>query len=225
MLAKTLILLAVGTAQVFATVFITTPTAVTTFAGGQTATIVWEENGEEPSLADFGPARISIYVGNPQQQTELQVISEDTDVSEETSIEFIVDATIGPNSDEYFIRFDSLEARNPAEPRFPAQAFSAKFNLNSMTGEFTPEIISQIAGQPSSTRSGGPSTRPGPTTNGPRPTSSRPTSTTPSNTNTPGQSTRSPAPSNTNAAGSGAVANAVGWVGVLLGGLVGAVAV
>jgi len=47
---------------------ITSPVASSTFAAGKQATISWQDDGSAPSLKDFGPAKVSIYVGNAQQQ-------------------------------------------------------------------------------------------------------------------------------------------------------------
>lgn len=46
----------------------------------------------------MGPCKISIYVGNSQQQTSLQLISPSTNVSNISSVQFTPDPTIGPNS-------------------------------------------------------------------------------------------------------------------------------
>lgn len=47
---------------------VTAPVASTTFSGGKQATVTWIDNGQAPTLKDFGAARISIYVGNALQQ-------------------------------------------------------------------------------------------------------------------------------------------------------------
>ncbi|EAU84075.2 hypothetical protein CC1G_06937 [Coprinopsis cinerea okayama7 len=146
MFTKAFVLLAIAS-QAFATVFITNPVATSTLVGGEEATISWIESGGGPSLEEFGPARISIYVGNAQQQTGLQVIAEEVDVSTTSSVSFTVDPSIGPDSDEYFIRVESLNLRDEEQPQYPALAFSAKFTLSEMTGVFTAEILDQIAGQ------------------------------------------------------------------------------
>jgi len=131
----------------FATVFTTSPVASSTFTGGQEATISWQDDGSAPSLKDFGPARVSIYVGNAQQQTSLQTIVPSVDVSTTSSIKFTPDASIGPNSAQYFIRFESLSLKDAAAPQFPALAFSAKFTMAGMTGVFTADAQAQIDGQ------------------------------------------------------------------------------
>jgi len=132
----------------FATIYTTSPVATTSWKAGQEQTITWIEdpNSPTPSLKDFGPTKISIYVGNAKQQTSLQLISPSTDVSTTGELKFTPDATIGPNSKEYFIRFESLGFKDPADPQFPALAFSAKFELTGMSGTFSPDVQQQIDG-------------------------------------------------------------------------------
>ena len=78
----------------------TSPTESTTFTGGQQATISWQDDGKTPSLASFGLASVSIYVGNALQQTSLQTIVPSVNVSTTASIQFTPDPKIGPNSAE-----------------------------------------------------------------------------------------------------------------------------
>jgi len=195
--------------------FTTAPVASTTYTGGQSAVVRWQDDGTAPSLEDFGPASISIYVGNAQQQTRLQVLNASVDVSEAGEITFTPDASIGPNSKEYFIRYESLELKDAAQPQFPALAFSAKFELTGMTGVFSADILSQIAGQstaPLSPTSSGSSTTPRSTpatTSTGSPTSSKAVTSTSSTSATPTQSSGA------------AIANKAGWAGVLLSALVG----
>jgi hypothetical protein len=134
-------------ASALCNVFVTAPVASTTWNGGQKQTVSWQDNGNAPDLKAFGAAMISIYVGNAQQQTRLQTISPSTDVSTSSSVDFTVDATIGPNSDDYFVRFESIGLKDPAAPQFPALAFSAKFKMAGMTGTFNSTVQAQIDGQ------------------------------------------------------------------------------
>jgi hypothetical protein len=146
MFATPLVLLSL-VSSTLATVFITSPVASTTFNGGQQATISWQDSGSAPSLKDFGASKVSVYVGNAQQQTQLQEIVPSVDVSTTSSVQFTPDATIGPNGNEYFIRFESLNLKDTAAPQFPALAFSAKFTMAGMTGQFSAAIQAQIDGQ------------------------------------------------------------------------------
>ncbi|KAH9474775.1 hypothetical protein JR316_0013240 [Psilocybe cubensis] len=197
----------------FATVFITEPFGVTTYAAGKEATIRWKDDGNAPSLAEFGPAKISIYVGNSRQQTSLQLLADDIDVSKNSSLAFTPNATIGPNSSEYFIRVESLSLKDPSQPTIPALAFSARFTLTGMTGTFSAAVQSQIAGQ---------STAPLPSV------TSTTTSTTTSATSTSSSSSRSSTGTASNASASPSTGSAMGIVnphaglaGALLSALVG----
>jgi len=123
----------------FATVYITNPTANTVYQGGQNGTVTWQDDGKPPTLADFGSARLGLYVGNTNQQTNVLNITT-LDVSRQSSFTFPIDAKIGPNGKFYFVRFDTVNTTNLS------QAFSAVFELANMTGSFSSAIQSEIAG-------------------------------------------------------------------------------
>jgi hypothetical protein len=146
MLAQYAVIFALATSAL-GTVFVTAPVATTSWAGGQKQTVSWQDGNGPPDLKTFGPAIISIYVGNALQQTGLQVISPSTDVSTASSIDFTPDVNIGPNSNDYFIRFESISFKDPKSPQFPALAFSAKFALTGMKGTFNSSVQAQIDGQ------------------------------------------------------------------------------
>ncbi|KAI6035769.1 hypothetical protein EDC04DRAFT_2703836 [Pisolithus marmoratus] len=134
-------------ASALANVYVTSPTASTTWTGGQQATINWQDDGSSPSLTAFGLASFSIYVGNANQQTRLQLISASVNVSNVSSLTFTPDPTIGPNSNEYFIRVESLGLKDALQPQYPALAFSAKFTLTGMSGTFNSTLQAEIDGQ------------------------------------------------------------------------------
>jgi len=209
MLSKTLLIFSLFSVA-FATVFVTAPVASTIYSGGKPgATVSWMDDGNAPSLAVFGSATISIYVGNAIQQTSLQVLSNNTDVSKASTITFTPDPTIGPNDADYFIRFESINGRDNTST--PFEAFSAKFTLNSMTGTFPASVQAEIAGQ--STAPLGGSTSSG--TTGPTSTPSVTTSTA-SKSPTSISST-----SATAKATSGAMGSKAGWAGIMFGAVVG----
>jgi len=212
MFSKSLVLLALS-ASAFATVYTTSPTATTTFTGGKQATISWQDDGKAPTLKDFGPAKVSIYAGNAQQQTLLQQIIPSVDVGTTQSIQFTVDATIGPNSSEYFIRFESLSLKDAAAPQYPALAFSSKFTMNSMTGTFSQTVLDQIKGQSTAPLAGATAAPTGASSTGTTATSASKTSSS-SATGTKAGASSKP----TNAAAS----TKAGWLGIVIGAVLGA---
>jgi len=237
MFASTLVTLLAFSTSAFAGVYVTSPIATTSFPAGQAATLSWEDDGTAPSLAQFGPSIISIYVGNALQQTSLQTIAPSVDVSTETSLQFTPDATIGPNGGEYFIRFESISLKDATSPQYPALAFSAKFTLSGMTGTFSGDVQSEIDGQSTAPLAAAASTSAAGATTAGATTASVTTTGTPSSasktssgTSKSGSSTHSSASATTSAKNNGAVAAfATGpakmWLGVLLGAAVGVMAV
>jgi hypothetical protein len=146
MFSKALVILA-SISAALAVPYITLPVASTTYEAGKNATVKWQDDGKEPSLAKYGPCKISIYAGNALQQTSLQSITNNIDISKESELSFVPDATIGPNSSEYFIRIESIDLKDAAQPQYPAMAFSSKFTLSGMTGTFSRAVLDQISGQ------------------------------------------------------------------------------
>jgi len=138
-----------------ATVFITSPTQSTTCSGGQVCQINWEDNNAAPNLTAFGPAQVFLGVGNAQQQTMLQTISNNVNVATTSAIQFTVDPNAGGNSNDYFIRVQSITLKDPTQPQFPALSFSAKFTLNNMTGTFNATVQSEIDGLSTAPLGGG----------------------------------------------------------------------
>jgi hypothetical protein len=194
---------------VFASVYVTNPVASTTDTGGKLATVSWQDDGHDPTLAAFGPSTISIYAGNAQQQTSLQLINSNVDVSSTSSINFTVDATIGPNSGAYFIRFQSISGKNGS---IPYESFSAQFTLNNMTGTFSPAVLSEIAGQSSAPLVSATPTATGGLTSTPSLTTSL------ASTN----SLSTASATGTSKASSGAIGIKAGWAGLVFGAIVGA---
>lgn len=193
----------------FATVYVIEPVATTKYPAGVPGAVVsWQDDQKTPSLAMFGLASISIYVGNAIQQTKLQVLSNSTDVSTTSSITFTPDPTIGPDGSDYFIRFESLSGKDSASA--PFEAFSAKFTLTGMTGNFSASVQAEIAGQ---------STAPlGQTSSGTAGPTSTPSLTTSTASKTP---TSTSSTSATATATSGAMSLNAGWAGIMLGAIVG----
>lgn len=146
MFLSTLVVLALS-ASAFANVFITSPVASTTFTAGQPCTVTWQDDGQQPTLQAFGPAIVSIYAGNSQQQTLLQTITSSVNVATAQAVTFTPDPAIGPNGNQYFIRFQSISLKDATQIQYPALAFSAKFTMSGMTGTFNSTVQSEIDGQ------------------------------------------------------------------------------
>jgi len=206
MFSKVLLILYL-TSVAFATVFVTSPTAQSVFQAGQNATIAWQDDGSAPSLAAFGLASIAIYVGNAISQTSLQVITSSVNVSNTSSVSFVPQANIGPNGNDYFIRFHSLTLLDNSLSETTSLAFSAKFTLAGMSGTFSAAVQSEIAGQSTAPIGG-------------QTSASIAVSTSVPSTTTNPTTTSSHVPSATKSA-SGAVGIKVGWIGAALGALIG----
>jgi len=224
MFSQSLAVLALAVAPTLATVFMTNPVASTTFHGGQPATISWQDNGTPPSLQDFGNAKVSIYAGNAQQQTSLQLIVPSVNVATTSSVQFTPDATIGPNSNEYFVRIESLGAKDPLNPQFPELSFSAKFTLDNMSGTFSPAVQAQIDGQSTAPLAAAQTTpAAAPAASGS--STGTPASLTTSRATSAASSASSKAASaSATATKSAALGLEAGWVGILLSAIVGVVA-
>jgi hypothetical protein len=140
-------LVALALAQTsYAALAVTAPTASIGFTAGQEATIAWNDDGAAPALSAYGPCKVSIYAGNSAQQTSLLLIADNVDVTS-GSLKFTPDASIGPNSAQYFIRFESNTAKDPTNAAIPLLAFSHQFALSGMTGAFSAAVQAQIDGQ------------------------------------------------------------------------------
>jgi len=192
--------------NVLATVFMTSPTAQTTCTGGKQCTISWQDDGKAPTNVQFGLASIGIWVGSVQSQTEVQHIQDGVNVATTAAVQFTVNPSIGPNSNVYFVRFTSAATKDPSNPTFPAEAFSAKFTLNGMSGTFNSTLQAQINGASSNAV-------PSPTA-----AASSPASTSkPSSSSTPSKSSTVSAAGAAAATGAASSISVKGSVGTLLG--------
>jgi hypothetical protein len=131
--------------QVAATIYVTQPVASTTCQAGTPCTVAWNDDGTAPPLATIGACDIELCIGDVTTQICLQDIST-MDVSQNAQIPFNPDATIGGNSNDYFIKFISKAYKDPTNPTFQYTSFSAKFTLTGMTGTFNATVSAAIAG-------------------------------------------------------------------------------
>lgn len=125
-----------------ATIYTTSPVGSTQAYGGQALTITWDDNGESPTLPEIGPCSIDLCIGSDNDQRCVQNLGERVDVSKATTLTATINPNAGENGKYYFIRYRSLNlvdpnsAPNGQEATWPYQQYSARFFLNSMTGNF-----------------------------------------------------------------------------------------
>lgn len=211
-------ILASLTSYALATLFITSPTASTTFTGGKNATIKWQDSPDKPSLSEWGFVKVSIYTGNALQQTLLQEIASSVDASKINTIAFTPDPNIGPNGNSYFIRVESLSLKDSKSPQYPALAFSAMFELEGMSGNFSPAVQQQVDGAKDNPVGGsaGGSTGGSGSATGTKPTGASSTSSNSTNSPTKANAAASSTQSNAAAGRVSAMSGvSLSWVGVL----------
>lgn len=108
-----------------------------------------EDDGSSPLLSAVGPSRIDLYTGSTNQQTFLQSFADSVDVSKVNSVTGLIPTSTGPDGDWYFIRVTSAALKANATGAggitYPYEAFSAKFTLNGMSGQFNASVSSQNA--------------------------------------------------------------------------------
>jgi len=123
----------------YGAVYITAPVGSSKCNAGSNCPVSWNDDGQQPTLAQIGLCNVGLYVGSPQVQYLLQSIGSVT-VSEASNLQFTPDASVGANSDQYFVRFTSLNLNSTAAPMYPYEAFSSKFSITGMTGQFNSTI-------------------------------------------------------------------------------------
>jgi len=130
-----LALVAAAIQQAHGAIYITGPVGSSKCTAGSSCPINWNDDGHQPSLAQIGMSTIGLYVGSVQIQYLLQSITT-LDVSKASNFPFTPQASVGANSDQYFIRFTSLNLTSTTNQMYPYEAFSSKFTLSGMTGQF-----------------------------------------------------------------------------------------
>ncbi|KAJ9478060.1 hypothetical protein PHBOTO_001637 [Pseudozyma hubeiensis] len=127
---------------VVSTIVITKPVASTTGHGGKRLDVEWNDDGKSPSRRDWGRVNIFLATGSRDVQFKLQTL--DTNVSYNAGEgQYQISPTVGPTGGYYFLRF---EGTNTTTNSIPAMAFSARFRLEDMTGNFNSTIMSAIQG-------------------------------------------------------------------------------
>ncbi|KAF8336432.1 uncharacterized protein EI90DRAFT_174575 [Cantharellus anzutake] len=120
--------------------FITAPVVTTSCAAGQNCPLAWNDDGKPPTLSQIGACNVGLFVGSVSTQYLLQSISAAFDVSKAGTLNFSPDPSVGANSNQYFIRFTSNTLNSTTNTGYPYQAFSAKFTLTGMTGQFNSTV-------------------------------------------------------------------------------------
>ncbi|SPO23371.1 uncharacterized protein UTRI_02049 [Ustilago trichophora] len=140
----TLVVLVLAAADAaVSTIVVTKPVASTTGHGGKRLSVEWNDDGKAPSRRDWGRVNIYLATGSRDVQFKLQTLA--SNVSYNTgSAHYNVDASIGPNGGYYFLRFEGTNSSQTGG--IPPMAFSARFTLDQMTGNFNSTIMSQISG-------------------------------------------------------------------------------
>lgn len=206
MLATPIAVMLALSASAFGKIYTTAPVASTTWTGGQEAVVSWQDDNTTPSLADYGACTISIYVGNAQQQTQLQLIQDSVNVATTSTVKFTPKADLGASGNYYFIRFQSLALKDPAQPQYPALAFSSKFSIEGLSGSFNASVQAQIDGQSTAPIGGSTAASPSATTGASAATTAKPASTTAASGNSTASKTSSKASSPTGTNGASSVA-------------------
>ncbi|RGB44163.1 hypothetical protein C1646_1390 [Rhizophagus diaphanus] len=80
-----------------------TPYATVTWEGGDEEDIVWTDDGKAPKLADIGIVTIDLMMGNSVDQIFIANIAKVPATAKR--VEYQVPETIGPISNDYFIKF------------------------------------------------------------------------------------------------------------------------
>jgi hypothetical protein len=84
-----------------------------------------------------------LAAGSQNVQYKLQTLASNLSTST-TSGSYVVDANIGPNGDYYFIRMEGNTLNKTTG--YPAETFSARFTLSSMTGTFNSTVLAAAQG-------------------------------------------------------------------------------
>ncbi|GAA6047098.1 hypothetical protein JCM3770_004196 [Rhodotorula araucariae] len=138
--------LAYAASAVLATPYVYKPVEASHYKAGDSFTVSWRDNGEAPLSSTYGETTVSLYTGSTTQQIELAKLGTVTDPATDTEVRITIDPTWGPDSDDYFIRIQSVAGTDPTGA--PLQAFSARFALSQMTGEWSSSVKEALSGSP-----------------------------------------------------------------------------
>ncbi|KAK4334086.1 1,2-dihydroxy-3-keto-5-methylthiopentene dioxygenase [Rhodotorula toruloides] len=143
LLSTTLAALTVLASVASANPYIYKPVAASHYKAGDSFTVSWRDNGEAPLSSTYGTTDIMLYTGSALQQVQLAKLGSIADPSKVTEQRITIDPSWGPDSDQYFIRIQSQSAQDASGA--PLQAFSARFQLTQMTGQWSSSVKAALA--------------------------------------------------------------------------------
>lgn len=123
-------------------VWITAPIGSTKATGGQPFSVVWDDDGQSPTLQELGNADVALMTGSDSDQTVLQTLEENVPLSSTASTVNLIDKNVGPDGNVYFVRVMSKSLNDDAGN--PYAFYSARFLLEGMGGSFSDEIVAQL---------------------------------------------------------------------------------
>ncbi|PWN52503.1 hypothetical protein IE53DRAFT_373529 [Violaceomyces palustris] len=151
-LAAVLALALAAASPALSTLVATSPVASTTGRGGKKLDVEWKDDGTSPKISsDWGSVNIFLATGSHDVQFKLQELGTAVSPSK-TSGSYTIDPSVGPDGGYYFIRF---EGTNAAANGIPPMAFSARFTLKGMSGQFNSTVMAELSGPGGTVSSGG----------------------------------------------------------------------
>ncbi|GEM07679.1 hypothetical protein Rt10032_c03g1696 [Rhodotorula toruloides] len=123
--------------------YIYKPVAASHYKAGDSFTVSWRDNGAAPLSSAYGTTDVMLYTGSALQQVQLANLGSIADPSKVTEQRITIDPSWGPDSDQYFIRIQSQSAKDASGA--PLQAFSARFQLTQMKGQWSSSVKAALA--------------------------------------------------------------------------------
>ncbi|CAO1628810.1 unnamed protein product [Jaminaea pallidilutea] len=132
------------------TIYITNPVSNTKLKGGDKVNIHWQDNGQFPKTSDWGAIDIWLAAGSESSQYKLDKVASNLSTSR-SSRSYTIPKNIGPSGQYYFFRFESQKAAANGTATY--MAFSARFNLSGMSGNFNSTVLAAAQGKEGSASS------------------------------------------------------------------------
>jgi Ser-Thr-rich glycosyl-phosphatidyl-inositol-anchored membrane family len=111
----------------------------TTGSGGKKLDIEWQDDGKAPLVTGADWGRIDIFLATGSVNTQFKLAQLASNLSPSTSsYSATIPANAGPSGKQYFLRFEGSRTDN--KTGYPIMAFSARFQLNGMSGSFNSSI-------------------------------------------------------------------------------------